>query len=105
MTSILWYNDIFNLFIFSSKQQYALAANDPGEYVMKMTKSAIDTLTNQSISQEEKENQFGKLFDKAIHFWSHWSKHIPAIEKPIGYFVRSRIQKFNFENVVIFVSW
>ena len=52
------------LFIFSSKQQYALAANDPGEYVMKMTKSAIDTLTNQSISQEEKENQFGKLFDK-----------------------------------------
>ena len=52
------------LFIFPSKQQYALAANDPGEYVMKMTKSAIDTLTNQSISQEEKENQFGKLFDK-----------------------------------------
>ncbi len=52
------------LFIFPSKQQYALTANDPGEYVMKMTKSAIDTLTNQSISQEEKENQFGKLFDK-----------------------------------------
>ena len=52
------------LFIFPSKQQYALAANDPGEYVMKMTKSAIDTLTNQSISQEEMENQFGKLFDK-----------------------------------------
>ena len=52
------------LFILPSKQQYALATNDPGEYVMKMTKSAIDTLTNQSISQEEKENQFGKLFDK-----------------------------------------
>ena len=51
------------LFIFPLKQQYVIAANDPGEYVMKMTKSAIDTLTNQSISQEEKENQFGKLFD------------------------------------------
>ena len=52
------------LFIFPSKHQYSLATNGPGEYVIQMTKSAIDTLTNQSISQEEKENQFGKLFDK-----------------------------------------
>ena len=43
---------------------YISAADNPGAYVVEMTKSAIDTLTNQSISQEEKENQFGKLFDK-----------------------------------------
>ena len=52
------------LFIFSPKQQYAVAGDDPGAYVMAMTKNAIDTLTSQSISQQEKELQFGQLFDK-----------------------------------------
>ena len=52
------------LFIFSPKQQYAVAGDDPGAYVMAMTKNAIDTLTSQSISQQEKEIQFGQLFDK-----------------------------------------
>ena len=52
------------LFIFSPKQQYAVAGDDPGTYVMTMTKNAIDTLTSQSISQQEKELQFGQLFDK-----------------------------------------
>jgi len=52
------------LFIFSPKQQYAVAGDDPGAYVMTMTKNAIDTLTSQSISQQEKEIQFGQLFDK-----------------------------------------
>ena len=52
------------LFIFSPKQHYAIAGAGPGEYVIEMTKNAIDTLTNQSISQEEKEHKFGKLFDK-----------------------------------------
>ena len=31
---------------------------------MEITKNAIDTLTDQSINQSEKENQFGELFDK-----------------------------------------
>ena len=31
---------------------------------MEMTTNAINTLTNKSISQNEKESQFGKLFDK-----------------------------------------
>ena len=52
------------LFIFSPKQQYTVAGDDPGTYVMTMTKNAIDTLTSQSISQQEKELQFGQLFDK-----------------------------------------
>ena len=52
------------LFIFSPKQHYAIAGDDPGVYVMEMTKNAIDTLTNQSTSQEEKEIKFGELFDK-----------------------------------------
>ena len=52
------------LFIFSPKQQYTVAGDDPGTYVMTMTKNAIDTLTSQSISQQEKEIQFGQLFDK-----------------------------------------
>ena len=52
------------IFIFSPKQQYAVAGDDPGAYVMTITKNAIDTLTSQSISQQEKELQFGQLFDK-----------------------------------------
>ena len=53
-------------FLISPKQQfnYILAESDPGSYVMEMTTSAINTLTNKSISQNEKESQFGKLFDK-----------------------------------------
>ena len=53
-------------FLISPKQQfnYILAESDPGSYVMEMTTNAINTLTNKSISQNEKESQFGKLFDK-----------------------------------------
>ena len=59
---------IFFAFFFISsptKQSfnYVLAADDPGSYVMEMTKNAIDTLTNKSITQTEKEEQFGELFD------------------------------------------
>jgi len=57
----------FSFFFISSpaKQSfnYFLAADDPGSYVMEMTKNAIDTLTNKSITQTEKEEQFGELFD------------------------------------------
>ena len=54
------------LFFISPKQQfnYILAENDPGSYVMEMTTNAINTLTDKSISQNEKEGKFGKLFDK-----------------------------------------
>ena len=53
------------LFLFSPKNQFNnVLAADPGSYVMNMTKNAIDTLTNQSISDQEKEDEFGKLFDK-----------------------------------------
>ena len=53
-------------FLISPKQQfnYILAESDPGSYVMEMTTNAINTLTNKSISQNEKTSQFGKLFDK-----------------------------------------
>ena len=53
-------------FLISPKQQfnYILAESDPGSYVMEMTTTAINTLTDKSISQNEKESQFGKLFDK-----------------------------------------
>ena len=58
---------IFFIFLFiSPKQQfnYILAESDPGSYVMEMTTNAINTLTNKSTSQNEKEVQFGELFDK-----------------------------------------
>ena len=53
-------------FLISPKQQfnYILAESDPGSYVMEMTTNAINALTDKSISQNEKESQFGKLFDK-----------------------------------------
>ena len=54
------------LFIFAvpNISNNLLAADDPGQYVMKMTQSAINTLTDKSISQNSKETQFGELFDK-----------------------------------------
>ena len=53
-------------FLISPKQQFnnILAANDPGSYVMEITETAINTLTNKSVDQNKKEAQFGKLFDK-----------------------------------------
>ena len=53
-------------FLISPKQQfnYILAESDPGSYVMEMTTNAINALTDKSINQNEKESQFGKLFDK-----------------------------------------
>ena len=54
-------------FFFSPKNQSfnnILATDDPGLYVIEITKNAIDTLTNQSIDQNKKEVLFGKLFDK-----------------------------------------
>ena len=54
-------------FLFSPKQQSfnnILAANDPGSYVMEITETAINTLTDKSVNQSTKEVQFGKLFDK-----------------------------------------
>ena len=56
----------FIFFLISPKQQFnnVLAENDPGSYIMEMTKAAIDTLTDSSINQTEKENKFGELFDK-----------------------------------------
>ena len=54
-------------FLFSPKQQSfnnILAANDPGSYIIEITETAINTLTDKSIDQSKKEVQFGKLFDK-----------------------------------------
>ena len=54
-------------FLFLSKQQpfnNVLATNDPGSYVIEITKHAIDTLTDKSIDQNKKETKFGELFDK-----------------------------------------
>ena len=55
------------LFVFPTKQKYfnfAIATNDPGSFVIQITKNAIDTLTSKSISQKEKEIKFGELFDQ-----------------------------------------
>ena len=54
-------------FLFSPKQQpfnSIMAENDPGAYVMEITKNAINVLTNASVDQNNKEVQFGELFDK-----------------------------------------
>ena len=54
-------------FLFSPKQKSfnnILAANDPGSYIIEITETAINTLTNKSVDQNKKEAQFGKLFDK-----------------------------------------
>ena len=58
---------IFFIFFFISPKQhlnYILAENDPGLYIKEITTNAINTLTNKSTSQNEKEVQFGELFDK-----------------------------------------
>ena len=63
-------------FLFLSKQQpfnNVLATNDPGSYVIEITKNAIDTLTDKSIDQNKKEAKFGELFDKNFD--------IPSISK------------------------
>ena len=55
---------LFFIFAVPNISNNLLAADDPGQYVMKMTQSAINTLTDKSISQNSKETQFGELFDK-----------------------------------------
>ena len=55
---------LFFIFAVPNISNNLLAADNPGQYVMKMTQSAINTLTDKSISQNSKETQFGELFDK-----------------------------------------
>ena len=61
---ILVFLFFFSISLNKSFNNYVLAGNDPGSYVMEMTTEAINTLTDNSTSQNEKESQFGKLFDK-----------------------------------------
>ncbi len=61
---ILVFLFFFSISLNKSFNNYVLAGNDPGSYVMEMTTEAISTLTDNSTSQNEKESQFGKLFDK-----------------------------------------
>ena len=51
------------LFITTPKN-FTIAANNPGEYVMSITKDAISKLTDSAVDQAKKESQFGELFDK-----------------------------------------
>ena len=67
------------------------AANDPGNYVISTTQKAINTLTDQTITQEEKERRFGKLFDENFD--------IPSISRfVLGKYWKSstKIQKKEF---------
>ena len=61
---ILVFLFFFSISLNKSFNNYVLAGNDPGSYVMEMTTEAINTLTDNSTTQNEKESQFGKLFDK-----------------------------------------
>ena len=66
------FKKVFIIFIITATFTYfpifnfnkSLGLDDPGNFIIKITKNAIDTLTDQSISQNEKENKFGALFDK-----------------------------------------
>ena len=40
------------------------AINNPGQYIISTTEKAINALTDNSITQNEKEKRFGKLFDE-----------------------------------------
>ena len=51
------------LFITTPKN-FTIATNNPGEYVMSITKDAISKLTDSAVDQAKKESQFGELFDK-----------------------------------------
>ena len=67
------------------------AANGPGNYVISTTQKAINTLTDQTITQEEKERRFGKLFDENFD--------IPSISRfVLGKYWKSstKIQKKEF---------
>ena len=52
---------IFGCFIYNST---SLAADDPGKYVIDTTESALETLTNKNITESQKIENFGKLFDQ-----------------------------------------
>ena len=58
LTVLFW----SKIFLFSSNILYA--NEDPADYVMNTTEKAINTLTDTSTNQKEKEIKFGQLFDK-----------------------------------------
>ena len=57
----------FSFFFQKNNQSYiAYSIEDPGKYVLSITEKAINTLTDKSITQEEKEKKFGQLFDQSF---------------------------------------
>lgn len=53
----------FSFFLQKNNESFLYAIGDPGSYVISTTEKAINTLTDESIGQQEKESRFGKLFD------------------------------------------
>ena len=54
----------FSFFLQKNNESFLVyAISDPGSYVISTTEKAINTLTDESIDQREKESRFGKLFD------------------------------------------
>ena len=56
----------FSFFIHKNTGYFLVHAIDknPGQYVISTTEKAIIALTDNSITQDEKEKRFGKLFDE-----------------------------------------
>ena len=55
----------FSFFLQKNNESFLVyAISDPGSYVISTTEKAINTLTDESINQQEKEVRFGKLFDE-----------------------------------------
>ena len=56
-----------SFFFQKNNQSYiAYSIEDPGKYVLSITEKAINTLTDKSITQEEKEKKIGQLFDQSF---------------------------------------
>ena len=83
----------FSFFIHKNTGYFLVHAIDknPGQYVISTTEKAINALTDNSISQDEKEKRFGKLFDENFD--------IPSISRfVLGKYWKSstKIQKKEF---------
>ena len=99
----------FSFFLQKNNESFLVyAISDPGSYVISTTEKAINTLTDESINQQEKEVRFGKLFDENFDIPSisrfvlgkYWKSATTAQKKEFivtfrNYIVKTYSSRFN----------
>ena len=89
----------FSFFLQKNNESFLVyAISDPGSYVISTTEKAINTLTDESINQQEKEVRFGKLFDENFD--------IPSISRfVLGKYWKSATKTQKKEFIVTFRNY